>query len=809
MRLCILLVLTVAAALAQPDIRLNQLEYFEGPGFSFHPFHNDYKIGFQGGLQMIQNGERLLDSGDLYLEPKPGQPPVVLRALRRVVEGGAATVYGEVADWNTGYRLICRTDGSRMLITLALDKPLDWSRLQQAGFRISLYLGAYLSKSYQGDNGNGLFPQQYAGQPVLLSGAKRIRVAQEDPLVSFLLAREGGTLTLSDNRRFSPQPWFSVFAPIEAGSDETQVRIVITPSILPEWRKAPVIGVSQVGYHPRQEKRAVLELDPRGSASGQVSIYRLEVEGERRLVKSGPAKPWGRFLRMQYAVFDFTDVREQGLYVAEYGGHSAGPFRIAADVYRQAWEPALTHFLPIQMCKVAVREGNRVWHGACHLDDARQAPAGRRHIDSYHQGERETRFADLEHIPGLDWGGWHDAGDTDLPSGSIAATTLALALAQEEFRPELDRTAVRRTTREVLLHTPDGRSDLLQQVQFGAESLLASFRVAGHIFPGVVESTSRQYLNLGDAVNVTDNLACASASPECDDRWAFTNRHTGLQYQSAQTLAAAHRVLRDFEPALAAECLAAAKKLFEFEQTHPPVYPLAADYLRPDGGFRSQEIAAAAELLLTTGEAVYRDRLLALLPQIRSMTAQQFGSGPGWVLARAMGHIDDKNFRSALAEQARQWATWSRQLDTANPYGVPFPSGIGSHEGTRSAPVWGFGWGFQTGAMHHYYFHKHLPEVFTADRVLAVVNYVLGVHPANNESYVSGVGARSPLMAYGTNRAEWSHIPGGVISGVSLVRPDFLELKRFPFLWYQTEYVIHGAATYIFGVLAAQKILGE
>jgi hypothetical protein len=47
-----------------------------------------------------------------------------------------------------------------------------------------------------------------------------------------------------------------------------------------------------------------------------------------------------------------------------------------------------------------------------------------------------------------------------------------------------------------------------------------------------------------------------------------------------------------------------------------------------------------------------------------------------------------------------------------------------------------------------------------------------------------------------------------VISGTSLIKPDYMELKEFPFLWYQTEYVISGAATYIFDVLAAERLAG-
>jgi hypothetical protein len=87
--------------------------------------------------------------------------------------------------------------------------------------------------------------------------------------------------------------------------------------------------------------------------------------------------------------------------------------------------------------------------------------------------------------------------------------------------------------------------------------------------------------------------------------------------------------------------------------------------------------------------------------------------------------------------------------------------------------------------------------------------YLSDCHPADNRSFVSGVGAQSALAAYGYNRADWSHIPGGVISGTSLIRPDFPEFKEFPFLRCQMEYVIGGAAAYIFDVLAAQKLAGE
>ena len=74
--------------------------------------------------------------------------------------------------------------------------------------------------------------------------------------------------------------------------------------------------------------------------------------------------------------------------------------------------------------------------------------------------------------------------------------------------------------------------------------------------------------------------------------------------------------------------------------------------------------------------------------------------------------------------------------------------------------------------------------------------------------FASGVGANSATVAYGLNRADWSYIPGGVISGTAMIRPDFPELLTFPFLWQQTEYVMGGGSShYLFLVLAARQLL--
>jgi hypothetical protein len=112
--------------------------------------------------------------------------------------------------------------------------------------------------------------------------------------------------------------------------------------------------------------------------------------------------------------------------------------------------------------------------------------------------------------------------------------------------------------------------------------------------------------------------------------------------------------------------------------------------------------------------------------------------------------------------------------------------------------------------MQYYYLVQKYPDLFGREPILNVVNYVLGCHPASNTSLVSGVGSHSITIAFGVNRTMEGYIPGGMVSGTALIRPDFPELKETtPYLYQQTEYVMPGAATYIFCVMAADLLLGK
>jgi len=95
--------------------------------------------------------------------------------------------------------------------------------------------------------------------------------------------------------------------------------------------------------------------------------------------------------------------------------------------------------------------------------------------------------------------------------------------------------------------------------------------------------------------------------------------------------------------------------------------------------------------------------------------------------------------------------------------------------------------------------------------MLSIINYLFGCRPGNTtNSLVFGVGVNSPTIAYCTNRADWSYIPGGIFwAAVYLVSPDLAEDKVWPFLWQERKYIITASCYYMFAVIAADRILNE
>jgi hypothetical protein len=815
---------------APAALHLNELEYLEMPGLNVMLAHDYYPEGHQGGVGIIQNGLRVATNGDLRLDRTPGQWQPVPKVGKRVVDKATGEISlraefpddaknrkgfnpVDYPDLRFAYTVRVRPEGQSFRILVDLEQPLPDEWIGRVGFNMELFPGILFGKSFATETQTGIFPRQPNGPGILdakgeyqiapLATGKRLVIAPESDRQRMAIEDvNGGGLELVDGRGQHNNGWFVVRSLVAKGATKDAVEWLVTPHAIPGFTSAPTVQVSQVGYHPKQQKWAIVETDPRDARRLPVVLSRIT--GTGALEKAMEARPqaWGRFLRYDYLRLDFTSVEKPGMYVVSYGDARSNPFRIGADVYeRHVWQPTVDSFLPIQMCHVRVNERYRVWHDGCHLDDARMAPVSHNHFDGYLQGPSTlTRYAPGEPVPGLDRGGWHDAGDDDLRVESQSETMHGLALAWEAFRPDYDDTAIDQRLRVVEMHQPDGKPDVLQQIEHGALTVVGGYRALGRFYRGIISPTLRQYTHLGDFAGQTDNVVFdpKTASPDAppigtgvtgspDDRWVFTEENPRRELNAAAGLAASARALRGYDDALAAACLGIAKEIWDTTREDAvPQRPWEKD--RP-----SARIGLAVELLITTGDRRYADYLVgqreAIVKSIKST---------GWVVGRAMPLVADAAFASAVTEAVKGYRAEVLRLEQKTPYGVPY-----------EPDVWGAGWGIQGFGMAQYFLHTSFPEIFPKDAMLHALNFVLGVHPGpNNASFVSGVGSKSVLVGYGLNRADWSYLPGGSVSGTALIRPDYPELLEWPYLWQQTEYVLGGGTTdYLFLVLAADHLL--
>src|SRR5271157_1049460 len=806
--------------------------YLNTQGFSvmlydstFHPIFVDEK---NAAMQLILHGERIATNGDVRLMPTPEQWDLVaqLKGHQADKEHNRLTAQLSFPSYHMDYRLEVAAEPGGVRVSVNLDKPLPEKLAGRAGFNLEFLPSVYVGKTYAVDGGAfGVFPRSPQDpmqkvlpsaddpkklpyqqewdeakgytQPLPLITGKSITFAPEDPLRRISITSETAPLALYDGRNRAQNGWFVLRTLIPSGKTEGAVVWHIRPSVIPNWTRPPMVAHSQVGYPPNFPKVAVIELDPKFDAPKTAKVLRLADDGSYKQVFEGAISGLTPWLRYTYAKFDFSAVKEPGLYVIEYAGQRTDLFPVAKDVYSRTWQSSLDGFLAVEMDHVSVREGYRLWHGISHLDDARQAPPNTQHFDGAWMGPNtDSPFQPGQHIPGLNVGGWYDAGDYDIRAESQYAVIQDLALAYKEFDLKWDQLTVDETARTVEMHRPDGIPDAVQQVRHGVLQVLGQIKSIGHPIPEVMEPNLREYTHLGDAASKTDGRIYSEKlgprevdgnfSGLPDDRWAFTTKEARLQYGAAAALAAASQALKGWDDALAKECLDTAVKLWEEEHAHPTVIQ-APPGQGPSTNFaeqivRNEEWKATLELLIATnGGEAYKKRLEEMFPSVR----QRFGF-TGWTAVRALPYMD-ADFKKQLEEAVRSYVVELNAELAATPFGVP-----------PSLGTWGDSIAVADLGVRMYFLHKAFPEIVGTDYTLRAANYMLGTHPVSSTSYVSSVGTVSKLKAYGNNRADNTFIPGGVIPGYIIIKPDFPEcIDDFGFLWFEDEYVIDVASRWV------------
>lgn len=833
------------------SLKINDLEYFEKQGVNVLVYSNQYNGMFfdekTAGIEIIHHGVRTSTGGAVRLQNTPEQWDLVPEMLSRNVDKASNKIEVSLRykEFNFDSKISVSAKDNGLEISVYLDKPIPKELEGKAGFNLEFLPAAYFEKTYLMDGKPGNFPRYPSGDtktnpiagkipqfggfstfddrgkgefitPFPLASGKTIVLAPEDAEHFVKIKSLDADLMLFDGRNLAQNGWFIVRSVLPTNKTGKVLTWYLEPNAIENWIRKPVIGFSQAGYIPDQEKVAVIELDKNDTPLKNATIFQINEEGKSIEKLKSEVKVWGGYLRYKYAKFDFSAVKEPGIYYIQYGDQKTNPFAIGPNVYNEVWHPTMDVWFPVQMDHMQVNEGYRIWHGAPFLDDCLQAPVNEQHFDGYSQGPTtETKYKSLERIPGMAVGGWFDAGDFDIQTGSHNSVVSSFVEAWECFKVDRDETFIDQKTRYVDIHRPDGKADMLQQIEHGTLNLVAQCENIGHPVRGIVVPNLHQYHHLGDASQETDNLLYNPAlkpyqtdgmtSGTMDDRWAFTNRMTFLDYQTAATLAAASRALRGFNNELADKSLACAKKLLE-EADEASKKPKENEEPWMKMFNRGADLNTVLQLYITTKEKKYADRFLSKIWPLLEETTNRTGPNAGFFAGfGGRGTINpaliaipymDAAYKNKLRAYIVKYKESIADIEKENPYGVPMSTrGWG---GTSNVINW---------SITNYYANKAFPDIIGKDYVYKGLNFVFGCHPYSNISFVNAVGTRSKKVAYGNNRADFTTIAGGVVPGLILLKPDFLENKDdWPFLWGENECIIDGGAWYIFLGNAASEL---
>jgi hypothetical protein len=894
-KVCFLLSLATGTSLFASNfaMKVNDKGYLDTQGFSvflydstYHPVFVDQK---NAAMEMILHGQRIATNGDVRLMPTPEQWDLVATLKGRHADKANNRLTADLAfpTFDLSYTLVVSAEPGGVKVSVNLDKPLPQKLVGRAGFNLEFLPSIYMGKAYLVDGTKaGIFPRtpddpmikvlplpgepkkayyledwdkaKGYTQPLPFAEGKSITLGVDDALARVNVKSDTSDLMLFDGRDRAQNGWFVLRSLIPSGKTTGAIVWHIRPDVIPNWTRPPVIAHSQVGYAPEFSKVAVLELDPKYNGPKTAKVLRLMEDGSYKQVFEGPITPSTPWLRYVYSKFNFTPVKEPGLYVIEYAGQRTAPFPISKDPYANVWQDSLDHHLAEQMDHVSVREGYHMWHGASHLDDGRMAPVVGEQFDGWYQATAtDGKYKGGDHIPGMNVGGWYDAGDFDLEEPAQLSVIQSLALAYREFNLKYDELTVNEGAREVEMHRPDGVPDAVEQVKHGALYILAQYQNIGHAIRGTHEPDLRQYTQIGDGASKTDgriydpklgpNEVKGDYSGKPDDRWIFTTDNPYFEWNAIAALAASSDVLKNWDPVLAKKCLETAIRAWKAEEAHPMQNPAGEDFAgmtpagaaggvlaasqgavsgahggsnapgrpgartgsgttsaqaAPPAGFGrgrfgvGPEWAATLELTIAThGAEPYKARMRELFPEM--ITPQQMGIR-GWTAVRALPYLD-ASAKEQMREAVKTYVEGlDKQLD-ATPFGVP-----------PSLGTWGGSGAVVDMAIRMYFLHKTFPDIVGPEYTLRAVNYILGTHPVSSTSYVAGVGTVSKMKTYSNNRADNSYIPGAVIPGYVIIKPDFPEcIDDFGFLWFEDEAVVAGSANWVVAGNAAEAIIEE
>jgi endoglucanase len=337
------------------------------------------------------------------------------------------------------------------------------------------------------------------------------------------------------------------------------------------------IYLNQIGFFPDHQKIATVSSRANSflvrSTKDNSVVFRSTLSSQR------PDPASGDTVRLA----NFTSLKSPGKYRIELDtGAKGGSFPIGRDAYDHALMITMRSFYG-QRCGYDVDLGGGYAHAKCHIEAA------------YHVSSGKTGPCSIS-------GGWHDAGDYGRYMVNCGITTGTLLWAWELYGASLQNLALR-------IPESGGKvPDFLAEIQWNLQWMLSLQDSDG----GVWQKQSR------------DDF-CSFIMPEDEPGPNYVIGTSSGPYKStcatadlAAVMAIAARCYSSYAPAFSQQCLKAARAAWNWCQNHPNVlFKNPADIHTAEFGdsdCRDEILWATAELWRTTGDEIFQQAFVTMLP---------------------------------------------------------------------------------------------------------------------------------------------------------------------------------------------------
>lgn len=468
---------------------------------------------------------------------------------------------------------------------------------------------------------------------------------------------------------------------------------------------APV-RVNSIGFLPEARKQATI-----GAACSEFRIVDAATQAVVFVGQaSAPLKTAAGDTDETVQLADFSQVAAPGRYVLDVPGVGrSAEFRIGRDIWTEPYK-LVTRAMYLWRCGVEATgewRGHTFHHDACHLQDG---------LLDYVGGPAGA----VRPSPG----GWHDAGDYNKYVVNAGVSVGLMFKAWEQFRQRIEPVTL------ALPETGKGMPDLLAELKFEFEWLFTMQAEDGRVYHKVSALDFRYW-----------GPSEKDQSPRFYTPWSTT---ATADFVAMMALGARH--FREFDPALADRCLAAARKSWAVLEAHPTnVAPDLTGF--STGGYdvpdTTHRLWAVAELWETTGEEVL---LRDFERRVMTMSTGFTHDGPSWGDVRDLALGTYLLSAHGQARDAKLVGHLTRSLDAmtarivedarVNAHGRPYGA-------TKASFYWGCN-GSVVGQTYLLYVADRLmPDPVYRATALDALGYLFGRN-YHGRSYVTGLGANPP-----------------------------------------------------------------